>query len=57
MSPAEQAFTSWLTTHGTSICPNVAFAPFEGMGRGLIATADIQVSDSGSARSGQEELM
>lgn len=43
MSSAEQEFTSWLTTHGTVICPDVAFAPFEGMGRGLVATGDIQV--------------
>ncbi|KAL8276921.1 hypothetical protein RQP46_010649 [Phenoliferia psychrophenolica] len=42
MSQAEQDFTNWLTTHGTSICPDVAFSAFEGMGRGLIATADIQ---------------
>ncbi|KAK4700493.1 N-lysine methyltransferase SETD6, partial [Phenoliferia sp. Uapishka_3] len=42
MTTAEQEFTSWLTTHGTSICSDVAFSSFEGMGRGLIATADIQ---------------
>ncbi|KAM0750388.1 SET domain-containing protein [Meredithblackwellia eburnea MCA 4105] len=40
----EKSFLDWLTSNGTFLCPDMALHSFEadGMGRGLIATKDIQ---------------
>ena len=41
-SPAETAFLTWLTTHGTALSPSISLSPFPSMGRGLLALTDIQ---------------
>lgn len=41
-SPAETAFLTWLTTHGTTLSSSIALTTFPSMGRGLVALTDIQ---------------